>query len=261
VKVGILHNCLGTHKYQDAFRMAAEAGAEGVEIMYDDASPLSRPDHPDAMKAMAGEYNLAIPSLCLGFLCNERSLVGAPKAIASAQRLIEQAMRAAVVIGAKVVLVPFFGKNTLASEDDLATGANALLELVEQAEHHDVILGVESTLNVHQQLFLLDHLASTHVRIYGDTGNALARKLDVVTVIRDLGPGTIAQVHFKDVHVAEGSPPNYDVALGEGDVDFKGVMQALRAVGYDGWIVLETPGGADALANAKKNIAYVKGLL
>ncbi|MFW6065333.1 MAG: sugar phosphate isomerase/epimerase family protein [Planctomycetota bacterium] len=139
--------------------------------------------------------------------------------------------------------------------------AEALSELIAPAEQAGVTLGVESSLNADQLGYLLDSLTSSpNVKVYYDTANALARKLDPVTFIRDLGPDRIAQVHFKDVRVVSGQPPDFDIPLGEGDVDFRAVVQSLRAVGYDGWIVIEA-GGGGPVAAAEKNIAFTRKVL
>jgi sugar phosphate isomerase/epimerase len=96
---------------------------------------------------------------------------------------------------------------------------------------------------------------SDSARIYFDTGNTLARKIDPSTAIREMGPAAICQVHFKDVKMIAGQAPQFDVALGQGDVDFPAVCQALRATGYDGWIILETPTGDAPMANLIANLA------
>jgi sugar phosphate isomerase/epimerase len=68
-----------------------------------------------------------------------------------------------------------------------------------------------------------------------DTGNMAARGGDPVRAIRELGE-KIVHVHFKDVP-AVGS---HDcVAIGKGIVDEEGVIRALQACGYDGWLSIE----------------------
>ncbi len=72
-----------------------------------------------------------------------------------------------------------------------------------------------------------------------DTGNMAAQGGDPVRAIRELG-SRIIHVHFKDVP-AVGS---HDcVALGRGIVDVAGAMEALRTVGYGGWLSIEIETG------------------
>jgi inosose dehydratase len=51
--------------------------------------------------------------------------------------------------------------------------------------------------------------------------------------------------------------------LGQGSVDFPGVLRALDGVGYDGWIVVEQdvlPGTGTPLASARRNRDYLRSL-
>ena len=262
MQFGIVSTALGPVDLPEAFALAARAGAEGVEIFYynrDAAKWLDEETHPDWLKKLQAEHSVKVPSLCLGVLGNDAPLMGDEDQRKRGIRYIRRAIDVAIEVGADVLLLPFFGKNAIELESELIKAGEELAELVEPAEQAGIVLAIESQLNVSQQRFLLDHLGRTpNVKIYVDTGNDLARKRDPATGIRDLGGGDIAQVHFKDVRMVEGQPPDFNVALGEGDVDFRAVAQALRAVGYDGWCVLEAPGGKDPLATAKQNFAFAR---
>ncbi len=264
MKIGITDMFLGAETRAEAFKRAAEAGADGVEAMYytsEEASKLEEDGHAAELKALADEHGLELPSLCVGVINKKPSLINGVDAAGETLDLLRRTIAVAAEAGASVVLVPFFGQNAIEFSDELDKAAEALNELIEPAEQAGVTLGIESMLNADQIEYLLDALSgSPNVKVYYDTGNAYARKLDPVTFIRDLGPGRIAQVHFKDVRLVSGQPPDYDIPLGEGDVDFRGVVQALRAVGYDGWAVIET-GGEDPVETAKKNVAFLRGLL
>jgi len=51
--------------------------------------------------------------------------------------------------------------------------------------------------------------------------------------------------------------------LGQGDVDFPGVVEALQAIGYDGWIVVEQdvlPGMGTPRESAQRNREYLKSI-
>jgi sugar phosphate isomerase/epimerase len=265
MRLGIQSRSLSRDDLQEALRLAGQAGAEGVEVTYctsQEARQLRRwENHGEALSATARGSGLAVPSLNLTCLCGAASLIGSPDMIESSLELIASAISAAKAIGSPVVLVPFFGKNTIEVERELNRAAEALTRLVEPAEEAGVILGVESTLNFDQQLFLLDHLGHTaNVRVCFDTGDALAHKFDAATGIRDLGE-RIVQVHLKDVRIVEGAPPDFDLALGEGNVDFRAVAQALAAIRFDGWVILETPPGSDSLASATGNLKYAREVL
>jgi len=265
MRLGVLNTVVGGEPREESFARAAKAGSEGVEIQYGnakDARTLSRKKLAAEMRKLAESSGLEIPSLSLGFLCKKPSLVGTPEDVTKAQEQIATAISVAGEIGAGVVLVPFFGKNTIEVATELNRAVEALQDLSEKAEDAGVAIGVESKLHSAQRQFLLDSLAAANsVKIYYDTGNALSRKVDVPTDIRDIGRDHIAQIHFKDVRITEGSPPDFNVALGQGSVDFRAVVRALRAVGYDGWIILETNPSRDPIAETTADLEFVRNLI
>ncbi len=108
-------------------------------------------------------------------------------------------------------------------------------------------------------------LAETEIGICLDTGHYLAAGGDPVAAVTRWA-GRINQVHVKDARldriaeVVRGDEPADAVwgrgvfcPLGEGDLDVSGVLAALRAIGYRGWIVVEQdslPGDAATFATA-----------
>jgi len=260
MRIGIMDTALGAASPEEAFELAAKVGAGGVELTYatnSQARLLARKSHPAELAGLARSSGLELTSICLGMLNKRASLIGTDEQIEAAKKIVTDAIAVAAEVGVKVILLPFFGKNVIEIEAELQRAADSLLDLSEPAEQAGVVLGVESTLNFDQQEFLLNHVGQIEsVKMYVDTANALARKVDFATGVRDLGPAGIAQVHLKDVKLTEGQPPDYDVDLGEGDVDFQAAARALQAIGYDGWVIVETPPGDDPVASAKKNLAF-----
>ena len=264
MRIGMLTTCFGGGSLDESFRQAQAAGAEGIEVFCDarSAAALGTPEMARLLEDLSRQTGLAVPSLCLAFVCEKPSLLEPAAEATAALKLIRLAIQTAVQVHAGVLLLPFFGRSTIDLEEEIRRAADAVGRVVDDAEAAGVVLGLETNLNFDRQRYLLECLGLPPcVKIYHDTGNALGRKLDLPSGIRDLGPETVAGVHFKDVRVREGSPPDCDLRLGEGDVDFRAVVQALSAVGYDGWIVLETPPGADPLASARANLQFSRSLL
>ena len=266
MRIGISTLSAGTVAREAAFALARQAGAEGIEVAYsgkEGAQALVRwTEEAERLKALAAKGGLAVAGLNLAFLCEAPSLVGTRQAAARWQPIVRDALTVAAAAQAPVVIVPFFTRNAIETQDHLDHAAAALTDLVEGAEEAGVVLGIESSLNLDQQQFLMDYLGnSPFAKVCYDTGQALARKLDVPTGIRGLGAERIAEVHIKDVRIAEAQPPDFTVALGEGSVDFPAVAQALKAVGFHGWVILETPPTDNPPAAARKNVDFAKSLL
>ena len=98
---------------------------------------------------------------------------------------------------------------------------------------------------------------------------------DPALAVRELRD-RIWHVHFKDCDpavVAESRRQEWDgltstghgvfCELGKGSVDFPGVLEALRGIGYDGWIVVEQdilPGMGDPKESARRNREYLRSI-
>jgi sugar phosphate isomerase/epimerase len=49
--------------------------------------------------------------------------------------------------------------------------------------------------------------------------------------------------------------------LGEGEVDWDGCIKAIRRIGYDGWLVLETRATDDPRKAAEENLKFIKNAI
>ena len=268
MQIAIAHPALATDRLDEMFVRAKQIGADGLEVHYASAAiatALNDPEHAAELKQAAAGADLAVAGLCLDCFCAEPALIGRPEMIGRSQHVLLGAMGTAGQAGARMVAVPFFGKNAIEIDDEFDRAANALLEMIDHAEEAGVVLAIESTLASHRQENLLTHLGNTaESGIYYNTAVALSRKYDLATGIRHLGPDAIAQVRFRDVRIAEAAPPDFNVPLGEGNVDFHTVVMALRAVSFDGWVVVEPPHVEDearALPAARAAVRFTRAVL
>jgi sugar phosphate isomerase/epimerase len=203
------------------------------------------------LKEAAAKTGVAVSSVAMGLL-NECPLASDPRGPA----WLEQVIEATADLGARAILLAFFGPGDLlegtelkAKEADVVVGR--LKDAAPKAKQAGVILGVESYLSAAQNLDLLKRIGSDSVRVYYDVRNSTDKGYDVPAEIRTLGD-RICQVHFKDGE-------HY---LGEGKVDMDGVAASMAAIGYAGWVVLETScPSKDRDADFTRNAAYARKLL
>jgi len=130
-----------------------------------------------------------------------------------------------------------------------AIGAATLREGVRACFHNHVGSPVETRDEIDRLFALVDR---TVVFQGPDLGHLAWAGDDPVQLIRDYGPA-VKTLHLKDISPAvraEGIARRWDyrafaengifVELGEGMVDFPAVFTALRAIGFQGWIIVET---------------------
>ena len=251
MKVGIRDGML-PGSLEESFQKAKEIGFEGVEVcMGADYREhiLWQDGGIDQLNSLAEAASMEVPSLSPGgftaysFMHPTDST--RTEGIAKLQYLAEIAPQ----LGAKVILVPFFGNGKIEDNHiDTPRFIDGLKAAAETAEKYGVSLAVESTLSAEQHQRIIDNVGSSAVGVYYDMGNATGFGYDSPSEIRNL-EGAISQMHIKD------TSGNH---AGEGDVDFPAVFDAAHAIGYDSWFVLETPGKDDPVASAAQNLNFVR---
>jgi inosose dehydratase len=115
------------------------------------------------------------------------------------------------------------------------------------AYHHHLGTVVETR----EELQRFFDATESHVGLVLDTGHAVGGGIDPVAIVRER-PERVAHVHCKDVRAEvfeksksdgvsflEGVIGGMFTAPGDGDYDFQPFMQALAAMHYSGWIVIE----------------------
>jgi len=234
---------------------ARQAGLEGVEVGVGDAAErlaIADPKVRRRYKEQMQQTGLPICSLMMG-LFNAYPLASDPRAPA----WIEQSIDAAHDLGARVILLAFFGNGDLldanerVKEADVDAAVERIKAAAPRAKDAGVILGIENYLNGEQNARILDRINQESVQLYFDVYNTGTTKHHNVSAdIRRL-QGRITQFHFK----------NGDKYLDAGKAKFEPIAAAIKETGYKGWIVLETSSPSqNAVADAKRNGDYVRSL-
>ncbi|MCC6860217.1 MAG: sugar phosphate isomerase/epimerase [Bryobacterales bacterium] len=251
LKVGVTDWNLGKTGQLEAVSLAASLGFEGVEISFgrkpggdrlplDDAATVAR------YLEEARARKIAIAGTCLDILH-----VNCLKNDKLAQKWIADAIPVTAKLKARTILLPFFGKCSATTPQEMDYVGDALKELAREAERAKVVLALENTLSAEDNVRILDRTKSKALRIYYDVGNSTNAGFDPVREIRWLGRARICQIHLKD--------RGY---LGEGRIDFPAVMKAIADIGFKGFAVLETSSPSKSIeADMKRNLAFVRKLM
>lgn len=252
VRVGVCDWSLGM-RGPEAMAVAKGIGLDGVEVSAGDAADtlqIADAAYRQQYKEAVQKTGVATASVAMGFL-NGSPLATEPRGPA----WLDQTIAATQDLGAKVILVAFFGKGDLRRGKELKEKeVDALVERLKDAApkalEAGVILGLENTLSAEQNLAILDRVKNDAVRVYYDIGNSTDNGYDVPAEIRLL-KDRICQIHFKD-------GGHY---LGEGKVKVPPVAEAIHAIEYKGWIVLETAMPSNKRdADFKRNADFVRSL-
>ena len=233
----------------EVFARARAMGFAGVEVDLA-RGDLAAGERLRALAAARRDTGLEVPSLVLGELNHGGLGSEDPDVAAAAARDIRRAIGWAAELGADVILVPFFLAGELVGRAALERAGSALAELCPLAAERGIALCYEGTLPsaAVRELALL--VGSPAFGVYFDLANPVNRGMDSATELRALGD-LVRRVHLKDTRVR-----GADVHPGRGRVDVAESVRALAEIGYDGWLVFETPAGPDELV--KRDLSFAR---
>lgn len=251
LRIGVTDWNLYRGALPEAIPFAARLGFHGVQVSFgrkivNGKMPVDKPDTIARYKALSKQYRMPIDGTCVDRLHDNglKSDKLAPKWVSDSIRLTKD-------LDTRVLLLPFFGKWAMTNQAEMDYVGDALRELAPEAEKANVILGLEDTISAKDNVGIMARSRSKNVLVYYDVGNSTKNGFDVVSEIRWLGKDRICQFHLKD-------NPNY---LGEGKIDFKAILSAIRDIGFDGYANLETDVPQSNLAaGLRRNLQYIQKL-
>ncbi|MEA2420756.1 MAG: inosose dehydratase [Thermoleophilaceae bacterium] len=229
----------------------AHAGYGGVELF--DGNLLEFEDDAGALQSTLEQHELALIGVYSGANFIFGDVLG--EELWRIRRAAELGRR----FGAEQLVVGGGAQRTQpASDEDYARLAAALDQVADIAEEH----GLVATYHPHLSTIVegpdqVDRVFErTGIGFCPDLGHLVAAGGDAVDLVTRYAD-RIPYIHFKDV-TADGA----FVPLGEGVVDFPGVVEALRSARYDGWVTVELDGyDGDPDAAAGQNREYLRELL
>ena len=215
-------------------------GAEVIELAIVDPSTVTVPKLVEALDAAGLEQPVICGAFALG-----RDLRGTPEQVVRAEVYIGELIELAIAVGARVVCGPLYSETGRSGqhspeerEAQLVQITKALRPLCAKAEAAGLILAFEplnrfetdciNTLD--QAVDLIERVGSPALKIHVDTFHMNIEESNSGAAIRK------AAAHIGHVH---GSASHRGL-LGEDQVDWDGVIAALKDIGYDGDVVIES---------------------
>lgn len=250
-KIGACDWSIGKMATPEALTTAKEIGLDGVQVSLGTAAnnmalreKKTQEDYHNAAK----RTGVKVASLAIGEL-NNFPYKSDPRTV----EWVKGSIPACAAMGAKVVLLAFFGNGDL--RDDKAGKAEVIRRLKEvapTAEKAGVTLGIESWLSAEEHVEIMDAVGSSALRVYYDVCNSNDRGYDIYKEIRFLGD-RICEFHAKE----------NGALLGKGKVDYIKVRQAIDDIGYRGWVQIEgaVPPGAQIVESYQANERFLRRIL
>jgi len=232
--------------------IAGAIGMAHVELLAervaDPANPIwSRAGRAEILEVAAGA-GVGVVSLCIEEPLDV-ALTGAAVGAELGARLVPVVSELSIGL----VVLPMAEASDVAAVDrDAVIDALRAFALAVHEGGARVVL--ELTLPAAECLRFLDDLASPHVGLCYDVGNATAAGLDPAAELAVLG-ATVWHVHAKDK-----DRDGVNVRFGTGAVDFAAAFTALAGIGYGDRVTIEATRGEDPVATAIEHRAFLLAL-
>lgn len=252
LRIGVTDWNLNLGANPEAVPLAAKLGFDGVQISFgrklaEGKLPTDNPEVIARYLSLSKQCKIPIDGTCVDKLHDNglKSDPLGPKWVLDSIRLTKD-------LHTKVLLLPFFGRWALESQEEMERVGDALRDLAPEATKAGVILGLENTISAEDNVRIMERSRSASVRVYYDVGNSAKAGFDPVKEIRWLGKERICQFHLKD-------NPHY---LGEGNIQFAPIMRAIRDILFSGYANLETDAPSRQLeADMRKNLTYIRDIM
>jgi len=216
-----------------------KVGFDGVELnLSEEMLKLNRGERA-TIHDKANSLGLELPSLCTSLFWKYNLASPDEHIRRKSIEIIRYGCEFASDIGAKVFLVvPAVATREVSYVDMWDLSKKSIIEASRFAEEHGVIIGVENVWNkfLYSPLEFrrfIEEINHPNVKVYFDVGNVffLGFPEQWIKHLADL----IVCVHVKDFQLStlQFRP------IFEGDIQWQGVMRALKEVGYNGYLNVE----------------------
>ncbi|SDC22955.1 Sugar phosphate isomerase/epimerase [Paenibacillus sp. UNCCL117] len=228
---------------EDAIKLAQEFGLTGVELRSVDGKQLHQLDDAriEEIKAMLQEAKLEVCGLSTPvFKCE----LDRPEEVEQSLAILRRDLELANRFGCRIIRgFSFWARKPFEEAfDEIVSRIRGIVPLLEEA---DVVFALEFdpavyATNAEKTARIVRAVDSPYVRVLFDPGNDLWDPDGEVPYPQgyDHARELMCHIHLKDAVRRDGEVEG--VAIGAGEVDYKGLFSALAADGYEGYLVVET---------------------
>ncbi len=257
MKIGVMMSSFRLPAFE-ALEKAAEVGAAGVQLR-NERGELA-PDNLDAagrrqLIQHLATLGLEISALCADFGQSYARAVELGWLLPNMKKVVDLAQDLeAEVVTTHIGTVP-------EDQGDPERGRmlEALADIGAYATARGVRLATETGPESGETLAaLLREVDSPGIAVNYDPANLVMNGFDHIGGVKALAPW-IVHTHAKDA-VRHPDGRKQEVPLGEGQVGFPRYLEALRAVGYDGYLTVEREVGDDPERDIRTAVAFLREL-
>ncbi|HEX3848276.1 MAG TPA: sugar phosphate isomerase/epimerase family protein [Steroidobacteraceae bacterium] len=230
-------------RWRDEFAIAAAAGLDAIEWIYDAygeaVNPLSSEPGMAEMQSLCRAHGVAVQSVCADWFMDFP--LAPADAIDAAPRWerLEWLMERCGRLGMKRIVLPFVDASSMRHAAQKEAVVRGLLKASRSIDSTGVELHLETDLGPEDFAALLTRVPHLGIKVNYDSGNSASLGYAPQAEFAAYG-ARVGSVHIKDRVAGGGTVP-----LGEGDADFAALFDALGRCGYRGDFVLQVARGTE----------------
>jgi len=243
--------CFPRKRWREEFSLAAEAGLDAIEWIYDfpgeSDNPLGTDNGLAEIRRLSEKSDIAVVSVCADYFMEcPLAKAGAAESEERINKLLWLLDRCKLAGICRVVL-PFVDNSRIDSHADEGQAVLVLRRVLGHAEDADIELHLETSLDPQRFSSLLAKLPHPYLKVNYDSGNSASLGYDVREEIATYGD-RIGSVHIKDRVRGGGTVP-----LGTGNAEIPVLLSQLFRIGYKGDFVMQIARGETG-----KELAWIR---
>ena len=249
--------CFPRERWSDEFELAAQAGLDCIEWIYDlygaDVNPLATDSGLGKLRDLSLQHKVKILSICADYFMDKPLVRASQAELEDRVKTFHWLLERGRLIGINRMVIPFVDASSIDTQAEFDGVVMLLKRLLESARHAGIEIHLETSLTPVRFAELLNRLTDPLLKVNYDSGNSSSLGYDPHEEFAAYGE-RVGSVHIKDRLLGASTVP-----LGTGDADFPALEESLKKVAYKGDFILQVARGAsgDEVAWARQNREFV----
>lgn len=252
--------CFPRDNWQDEFVLAAQAGIDSIEWIYDlygaDINPLAVDSGLEKVKTLSESSGVRVLSICADYFMDRPLVRSLPSERAERLAIMEWLLERGRLLGINRMVVPFVDASRIETEFEMETVVDLLEHLLPIARNKNIEIHLETSLPPDRFSTLLNRIPDPFLKANYDSGNSASLGFNPRDEFASYGK-RVGSVHIKDRILGGGTVP-----LGQGNANFVLLAECLDSIGYSGDYILQVARevNGDEKTWIRKNKLFVQDL-
>jgi L-ribulose-5-phosphate 3-epimerase len=249
--------CFPRERWADEFELAAQAGLDCIEWIYDlygaEVNPLATDSGLEKLRDLSMQHKVRVLSICADYFMDKPLVRASQTELDDRLHTFYWLLERGRLIGINRMVIPFVDASRIDTQEEFDGVVMLLKGILEETRKTGIEIHLETSLNPNRFAELLSRLPDPRLKVNYDSGNSSSLGYAPREEFAAYGE-RVGSVHIKDRLLGASTVP-----LGTGDADFPALVEGLKKVAYKGDFILQVARGTsgDEVAWARQNREFV----